>query len=281
MTDSKPYTYVLLRYRHDPLAGEFANVGVLLHCASDGFLQAKVRKTVGRLTKMFPDLERAALMNALQVVESGIRKLQEREFAGLLKTPGNAASFAERVLPQDDSSLIWSEMGSGITQDPHRTVEKLFSRFVGRYDEETRSSRDDAAVWQPVRERLSERKLADRLQPKTVVSPIDKVEFDHAWKNGAWHCYQPLSFDLATAEGIRDKAARWSGHMTGLSKADEQIRPYFIVGAPCTSALEDDFRRAVDLLKASALQPVVYHENEVDALVSAIESEIASHAAAD
>ena len=27
MNERQPYTYVLLRYRHDPLAGEFANVG--------------------------------------------------------------------------------------------------------------------------------------------------------------------------------------------------------------------------------------------------------------
>ena len=31
MMGRRPYTYVLLRYRHDPLAGEFANVGVVVH----------------------------------------------------------------------------------------------------------------------------------------------------------------------------------------------------------------------------------------------------------
>lgn len=277
MTDGRPYTYVILRYRHDPLSGEFANVGVVLHCAPFAFLDAKVRRTVGRLTKMFPDLRRSDLMDGLQTVERGLRKLRERELSGLLCPPGNAAAFAERVLPQDDSSLIWSSMGSGVTDNPETTLDKLFVRFVGRYDEEGRSARDDAAVWQPVRDKLVEHRIADRLQPKTIVSPIDKVDFDHAWKNGAWHCYQPLSFDLASAESIRDKAAKWSGHMTGLSKASERVRPYFIVGRPSIPTLEDDFRKAVDLLKESALQPEVFDEREADALVRRIEAEVKTH----
>src|SRR5262249_32347923 len=36
-----PFTYVVLRYRHDPLAAEFANVGVVLHQPASGFLNAK------------------------------------------------------------------------------------------------------------------------------------------------------------------------------------------------------------------------------------------------
>jgi hypothetical protein len=110
-----------------------------------------------------------------------------------------------------------------------------------------------------------------------IVSPIDKVEFEHAWKNGAWHCYQPLSFDLASSEGIREKAARWSGHMTGLSRAPEQVRPHFIVGRPSNDALFEDYRRAIDLLRASALEPNVFEEAQIDALIDLIQDEISAH----
>lgn len=281
MTDGKPYTYVILRYRHDPLAGEFVNVGVVLHCPVLGFLDLKVRRSVGRLTRMFPDLRKSDLTDALQTVERGMKRLRERELSGLFSASGDAATFARRVLPQDDSSLLWSNIGSGVTRNPEETLDKLFIRFVGMYDEEPRVARDDAAVWQPVRERLAARNLADRLKPKTIISPVDTVDFDFAWKNGAWHCYQPLSFDLASGENIRDKAAKWSGHMTGVSRAEERVRPYFIVGAPADPALEIDYRRAIELLKASSLQPEVFEEGEAESLVRMIESEVISHDAAE
>ena len=277
MTDGKSYTYVLLRYRHDPLAGEVANVGVVVHCAAVGYLGVKVRRTIGRLGKMFPDMEKSHFVSGLRAVERGVTRLRERHVSGMFISDSDAATYARGALPDDDSSLIWGSMGSGLTRDASATLDKLYSRFVGLYDETVRAGRDDAAVWQPVRERLAERNLAERLQPKVIVSPIDKVEFEHAWKNGAWHFYQPLSFDLASGDSIREKAARWSGHMTGLSAAPEVVRPHFIVGSPADSALEVDYRRAIDLLRASPLNPEVFEETQIDDLIELIQREINAH----
>ena len=68
MTDRTPYTYVLLRYRHDPLAGEFANVGVLVHAPRSGFLGVRVRRTMGRLSTMFPGISGEALRGSLRSI---------------------------------------------------------------------------------------------------------------------------------------------------------------------------------------------------------------------
>ncbi len=272
------YTYVLLRYRHDPLAGECVNVGVVLHSADARFLGVRVRKTLGRLGKMFPGISKADLTASLSAIERAVSKLAPpRQITLLGDEPTNAAKLAARALPHDDSSYVWGELASGVTDNPDATLEKLFHRFVTRYDEDLANRRDDAAVWQPVRERLAKHNVLDRLIPKTIVSPLDEVQFGHAWKNGAWHCYQPLSFDLASRESILDKAARWSGHMLGASKAPEQIKPYFIVGAPTDSVLLADYQRAIELLRASPLQPTVFEEGEVDDLVEEIVSEMKEH----
>lgn len=277
MKDGVPYTYVILRYRHDPLAGETVNVGVVVH--SGTFLGCKVRRTMGRLKKVFPDIDRSALLGHLRAVERGIARLRTGDAAGLLSDLGDAASYANRAMPSEDSSLVWSSMGSGVASRAEMALDRLFARFVSKYDEESRSARTDDEVWQPVRERLVERRILDRLRPKRIESPLDTVDFDYAWKNGAWHCYQPLSFDLTTSDGIRDKAARWSGHMTGLNASAEMIRPYFIVGAPTEASLIEDYRRAVDLLKASSLAPQVYEESQVDELVDRLVAEIDTHEA--
>jgi hypothetical protein len=241
-------------------------------------LRAQVRTTLGpRLTKMFPSLDGEAFKISLAGIARGLRKLGANEGSDMLSPLGDAASFARRALPSDDSSFIWSELSSGITDNAEKTLQSLYERFVSQYDEKQKAARDDAAVWRPVRDRLLERQIADRLQPKTISSPIDTVEFEHAWKNGAWHCYQPLSFDLSTSANIREKAARWTGHMVALAGASEPFKAHFFVGAPSDPQLRDAYDQALEILKLGPSRPEVIEESEMDALVDRIEDEIRSH----
>ena len=107
------------------------------------------------------------------------------------------------MLPEDNSSS-GDRSDSGLTANPAETLEKLYNRFVARYNEQQRQHRDDA-TWKPVRD-LVERSLPIVSKPRRSLHHFDHVEFEHAWKNGAWHCYQPISFDLANEENVRDKA---------------------------------------------------------------------------
>ncbi len=277
MTERRPYTYVVLRYRHDPLVEEFANVGVVMHAARLGFLKGRFRRTVGRLTKIFPDLDSFSFKSSLQRLSRHFDRLKQTDVSSLLTYEYDASTFASRVLPHDDSSFVWSKTGSGLTSDPEATLNSLYRRFVSRYDEVIRASRDDAAVWRPVRDRLKERHLSECLHPKTISSEYDVVEFEHAWKNGAWHCYQPLSFDLASADSIREKAARWAGHMLALSRSDEHFRAYFFVGMPKDARLMAAYESAVGLLELSPNKPRVVPETQIDDFVAQIEDEMRAH----
>jgi len=276
-TTRTPYTYVVLRYRHDSLAGEFANVGVVLHASASGFLDAKMRHTLGRLSKIFPDLNADALKGSVKSLERAIKRLATPQAGDLFARSKDAGTFARAVLPEDDSSFIWGPVGSGLTANPAETLDKLYNRFVARYDEQQRQHRDDAAIWKPVRDRLAERNLADRLQTKTITSPLDHVEFEHAWKNGAWHCYQPISFDLANEETIRDKARRWAGQMLALKDAFEPFRTYFFVGLPSDQTLRGAYEAAVNILKLGPGEPQVIDEARIDDLVHQIEDDILGH----
>ena len=174
MSDRRPYTYVLLRYRHDALSGEFANVGVLLHEPRSGFLALRARKTIGRrLSAMFPGISVEAFRNTVRVLERGVTKLANREGSDMLSTLENAGSFGSKVLPKDDSSFVWGTVGSGVTHDAQTTLDKLYERFVKRYEEKVRAARDDAAIWKPVRDRLLERNIADRLESVVIHSSLD------------------------------------------------------------------------------------------------------------
>ena len=277
------YTYTVLRYVHDPLTAEFVNVGLVVHFpeSSHGptILKTRARKTIGRIRNMFYDLDRASFSTTMGAIDNALKKLADHLAGeGMIVSEGDARTFAERVLPSDDSSLQWSPVGSGIADDPEKTFQRLYKRLVAAYDVRVAHGRSDEDIWKPVRLRLDERSLGMILEPKTIFGRDDKIEFQHAWKNGAWHVYQPVSLDLADADGIYNKVHRWLGHLTSvMPDAAEEIHPYFIVGAPSDPALEPAYRRALKILKKSPREVEVFEESEIDVLVDRIEEEVRAH----
>jgi hypothetical protein len=276
MSQRQPYTYVLLRYRHDPLAGEFANVGVLLHAPRAPFLGARMRATAGsRIGRMFPTISRPAFSAAMGSIERSIDTLGKGDGGDLLSGLGDAGAFARRALPTDDSSFVWGPVGSGLTADPAQALARLYERFVAQYDEpDAEAATDDAAVWRPVHDLLIARNIAGRLRPKAIHSPLMDMEFDHAWQNGAWHVYQPLSFDLASEDHVRDKAAKWAGHMLALRDAEEPFKPHFIVAAPRDRRWMNGYQRALDVLRRPLPRAEVIDVSDAEALVDRIEAEL-------
>ena len=278
MTKS-PYTYTVLRYVHDTNTGEFINAGVVLHAREQRFIGVKMRHTHGRLSAMFPDLDRDAFRSSMRVVERAIRDLAENYAkADLFPREGDAVAMARSVLPADDSSLQWSPVGGGLTSDSMATLEHLFDRLVARYDSKAeRVKRSDEDVWRPVKERLDRAGLSAQLRSTVIHGKVDELKFERAWKNGVWHCYEPLSFDLADAEYIKDKARRWSGFLSTVRDAADQFKPIFIVGGPHDEKLIPAFETAVEILRNSPVPPVVYTDAEADKLAEQMEAEIAEH----
>jgi hypothetical protein len=276
----QPYTYIVLRYRHDPLAGELLNVGVLLHAPRARFLGSAMRSTYGRLSRLYPDFDGVALTADLKRAETALNRLAGSEGTGLFAGDASVRDFARRVLDDPAGAYVWSEVGSGLTRDPDEELARLYDRFVGRFDEREAPRRSDSDVWRPARDRLAERHLERLFEPKTIATARDEVAFPHAWKNGVWHCVQPLSFDLATAADIQEKAARWVGHMVGLQKAEDDFRPYFLVGAPADAALDHAFERAVTFLAEAPgkAPPRIVREDEVGAFVDEFEQAARAHA---
>jgi hypothetical protein len=252
---------------------------VILHAPKACFLRAAFRKTYGRMSKLYPDLEGSSLTGDFRRFETAVQRLEESRARDLFSKDAGVDVFARQVVDDPAGAYVWSDVGRGITANPEEELEKLFARYVTRYDASQPTRRSDADVWKPARDLLAERQLASLFQPKVIRSSRDEVEFEHAWKNGVWHCVQPLSFDLSDEESIRQKAARWVGHMAGLQKAEEAFVPYFIVGKPSQPGLRAAYQRAVDFLgeAPSATPPKVVTEEQVHSFVDQIEGEMAEH----
>jgi Protein of unknown function (DUF3037) len=282
----RPYTYTVLRYVHDPLTAEFVNVGLVLHFpeSSQGsvLLKARTKSTIGRMRDMFPDIDRTSFSATMRTINKMLTRLAERLGSeSMFASPGDALSFARQILPSDDSSLQWSSIGSGVAEDPDKTFQRLYDRLVTKYDVHNSPRRSDEEIWKPVRQRLDERHLSIALEPKTITGGDDEIKFQHAWKNGAWHVYEPMSLDLADAEGIYRKAHRWLGQLASVVPyASESFRPYFIVGAPSDPQLDSAYQRALKILKKSPGDIEIFEETEIEQLVNRIEDELKAHQAA-
>ena len=274
MTEKQAYSYTVLRYIHDVVSGEALNVGVVMHAPAASFLKVRTRKTIGRLKHAFPDLDRAAFSDAMQAVDRGLLIVaKQASKTSLFDVRTDARSHALKVLRDDDSALQWSPTGTGLTTDPARTFERLYERYVARYDSEPIKRRSDADVWQPVRDKLMKRGINVPFESRTVAGAQDRIVFEKAWKNGGWHACEPVSLDMASAERIMSKARRWRGHLAAVADGtSERIDLHFLLGRPQDRALMGAYETAKAILANAPFATEVVDENGIDAFVASMES---------
>jgi len=279
MKRSYTYTYCTLRYIHDVVSGEFVNVGVVLYAPEARYLSALCRTTYARLSKVFPGMQAEHFKSLMRYIQARLEEQGARVADELaLHTPSSVVEFAQAILPRDDSSLQWSSPGSGRTSDPSKTLEQLFDRMVMRFEERpTPSVRSDEDVWRNFKRNLEERRVLQHFQPKKIAVQDDEVEFEYAWKNGVWHCLEPLSFDLAAPESIRDKAHRWLGQMASLKDAPEQFKVYLLVGAPQQDELRPAFANAMSILGKIPGNKEIVLEQDAPQLAAWIQKEVETH----
>ncbi|MFO1493849.1 MAG: DUF3037 domain-containing protein [Lysobacterales bacterium] len=281
MSTLQAYSYVVLRYVHDTTTGEFVNVGVALHAPESRFLAAQCRTTYGRLSKVFPSVNADHFKSLMRFIQGQFLSMGARMQSELSLDAGcDVLSFAQSVLPKDDSSLQWSSVGVGRTSDPAATVAKLYERMVTRHDDRPgRERRDDDEVWRNFKHTLEARNVMRVLTPHTIAADVDQWEFKHTWKNGVLHCLEPVSFDLASAESIRDKARHWLGRLSAIADSRERFRVHFLVGEPQDPELHRAYETALTILNKAEVQREIVRERDAEAFAQRFAAEIEKHEA--
>lgn len=105
----------------------------------------------------------------------------------------------------------------------------------------------------------------------------DEVEFQYAWKNGLWHCLEPVSLDLSSADSIREKAHRWLGQITSVKGARDQFKVYLLLGEPQQRALRPAFEKAVSILRKLPVENEIVLENRAPEFSEEFAREIEMH----
>jgi hypothetical protein len=272
------YSYTILRYVHDIATGEFANVGIVLSAPKAKFLAARCRSTYGRIGKMFPGIDGESLKSHLRHLEHAIN-VQGTTLAAELELeawPKNALAAVQSLLPHDDSALQWSALGSGITDAPSTVLERLYERFVTRYEDKVhKHRRTDEEIWRSFKKEFDAREITPHLTSTKITAEEEEVEFAYAWKNAKWHCIEPVSFDLASADSMKEKAHKWLGQLASLEDANESFKVYFVVGAPKAITLKKGYERAVRILKKSKAEVVT--EDKAAEFSARVSEDIEAH----
>ncbi|MEI6785368.1 MAG: DUF3037 domain-containing protein [Verrucomicrobiota bacterium] len=274
------FTYTVLRYVHDIATGEFVNMGVALYAPEAKYVSAICTPRYGRLSKMFLDVNGDHLRSLVRFIQARFEEYGSKISNELgLEHPKSIMEIATGILPRDDSSLQWAEPNGGITEDPAATLEQLYVRLVEKYEQRAQvPSRTDDDVWRVYRKELEAKEgILSRLQPKRIIAKDYDHEFEHAWRNGIWNLFQPVSMDLVDADSILDKANRWLGRAINLKDSEDKFRLWMLIGEPRIEKLRPTYGKALNILNKMPVKKDFVTEREVTKFSRELGQEMANH----
>jgi len=274
-----PYSFSVLRYVHDPVTQEFANVGVALYSKQSRYLDAICTANYGRISTMFGEIDGNKFRQTTRYIQERLHSLGAELSTGLpFESNKNIEGILAMVLPPDDSAFQFSRPGTGVGNDLDKALRDLFVRFVERYSSYVEATpRDDDEIWRVYREPLERRHVAQLLAPKRIVAPNYDYEFQHSWKNQHWRVYEPVSFDLLETTSILDKANRWLGRAASLADSNEKFKMYLLLGEPRASSLKTAFVKAQNILNKIACDHELIKENEAEEFAAEVAQELRTH----
>lgn len=279
MSTQFPYRYTLIRYIHDRRTEEFVNVGVILECSQLGFVASMVDTSYARLSRFFPGANVVAIRSALKSLDARVRARSEaiaKKPADIFKpTASHLEDIWAEVFPKDDSALAFSDFKAGITADPSEAHRRIFLKTVAAYkSKQDKGSRSDEDVWHSIEPAFAQRALSKKLVEYAVRAPLSEYTFEHALRNGRWHCIEPISIDLVNAENIRGKVQKLFGAMSLIRSAATDLNLYFVLSEPTTEAARRMFAEARQVIESVDIPHRVFLESGADQLAEELASRI-------
>lgn len=277
-----PYFYTTLRYVHDIATQEFFVVGVVVYSPSQRFIRFHLRRTLGKAGEIIGGEQLGDFRSIMRMMESRCNQATDEMDATLL-LGGDGARLEDvisRLIQTDDSALQWAPVRNGLSTDLDQTAKRLFARYCEKYDRPNQHKRiTDRDAWKKVESKLKDRRVDAYFTEKKIQGKVDDVSFPFAWKNGLWHCIEPVSFDYADSDAIKNKAHRHIGKITTIRDAAEDFKVYYLATPPSNMNLRGSFEKAIALLKTAPHKKleVLSTEAEQDRFLDAISKQI-SHA---
>jgi hypothetical protein len=274
--------YQILRYLPDRVSGEFVNLGIVAFDSSSRSLRSKFINRIGNISSFFPNINSRYLIKSIKTIQDELEKFSGRFKSEFTFSQINSIEeITKSILPKDDSSLIFSEIKKTLEISVDATIADLFSRFVSAHvmDEEDEEVRRDNEVWTKIyKQHFDDYGISNHLSAHRIKTKNDELEFDKAWKNGAWNCFESVSFNLTRPDAIKNKVYKWVGKLDELNTASEPMHIYLLSVLPNEYSDLDSFiakkikEKATDNVKIDLVS-----EDEIDRVVKRIKREIDKH----
>lgn len=279
MINFQNYEFSVLRYVHDTLTGEFINVGVVIYCENEKWISAQCRNTYARVSAVFPNLNSSHFRKMMKFVQAEFCRANQSLNTELqLSEIKSLQTLLHKVLPKDDSSMQWSSVSAGLTLNLEEELALLYERYVSHYDAKiARERRTEQDIWKDFKKTLENFSLSEEFQPKRISVKDDEIEFQHSWKNGIWHCIEPVSFDLTDGDYFKDKAHRWLGQLSSIQDSTEEFKVYLLVSPPTEIELQPAFNKALSILRKIPVASEIYLEQEAPRLAEEIQKKMETH----
>jgi hypothetical protein len=276
-----PYSYCILRYVHDPAAGEALNVGVLAFAPTERWIDCRIEQRYSRLSATFRAFNGHHYRAATRRVLAGLEALQARlrdALPSVDDAPRTLDQLYRSLFPDPGLSLQRGETFSGLANDLSTAIADVFDRMVSsQHPEGPEVRRNDGQVWAVFQEPLEKTGVLERLQPKRFSAPDFIIEFDYGWKNAEWHILQPLSMDYRQNESLQRAATLWLGNATALKDQEELGELVMLLGPPQSSAQRLAYSRAKDLLHKMPVAHRLIEEDEAADFANEVAAMIKEH----
>ncbi len=277
----KKIQYQVLRYIPDRVTGEFVNLGIVAFDQKERTLAGKFINKIGNISAFFPQVNSRYLIKSVKSVKDMV-DLFALQLQSELKfnSDVNLESITQNILPKDDTSLIFSEIKLTLDINVAACVNDFFVRLVKAHLlEEDDDLRHDREVWNKVYKRhFDENGITTYFHEHTVKTKNDELQFDRAWKNGAWNCFEPISFNLSRPDAIKNKVYKWVGKLDELNSSKEPLHIYLL------SVLPNDYPELTSFItkkiKAKSTEKIkidLVSEINIEMIAKKIKKEIESY----
>ena len=173
----KPCSYYLVRYVPSAEREEFLNIGILLHCAGEQFLDCLITDDLRRVKRFHPQADLQFLRELPSYFEQQIQQ-HEDDLSGYLKEIEDSFSNLIQLAPAR----------SALAAAPQAQLLELFERYVGRRPAESPVAGTRMRIKQRLVEALqramvfSDRRFEKRIPAAPLTHPGDPFHFDFGYR---------------------------------------------------------------------------------------------------
>jgi hypothetical protein len=210
--------YAIVRFQPFIETGEFANVGIVMIAAKQGFFGFELLHTrYGRITRFFKELDSRVFRAAIQDLKDELNHI------GNTLEKNNNIEFAKNIFKEitrpRETIIRFSNPRVTLAEEPRATLEELFSFYIER-NFVTKEYQED--LERNMRRLLNEANIGDRFKEKTITSGLYQATFPFVESRNErpFKIIKPLFLAQEKTEKIINQGIQWGARIRELKRQD-------------------------------------------------------------